>query len=361
MNCLYFGKGFFVGKIKTILGLVVLCVVCGGRVAFAIDVAELRDILVAQEESIEDISIEYTRTHEPPMTKDDVAGTTHLYSIGPVKEKLVTARPFSERRLTEVNVHLSDQHGREFDSFTKMSFDGRVVKHLTIGGWPRTATDGTITKRTSFVGPLCLSPLRFTIFRDSPENIVEAIFEHPEVFRISDSEEVINGYETVCLELVRNGFVPRKYYFSPTHGYALVRLVHTRDDVVRFGFDAFELKQLENGFWFPMKGVIIDNEDDRKQVYVVNKVKVNQGLTAEDFDFEFPVGTRIINEIANTQYIVEADSKGSGAKENPDSDVSEPKSSNGKLSYYVVGGFLAAVVLIILFVTKRARGTGGGE
>jgi len=70
--------------------------------------------------------------------------------------------------------------------------------------------------------------------------------------------------------------------------------------------DVESLEQVADGLWFPSAGVIRVTDTERVNLFYTTKpIKVNQGLTKEDFQIKFPQGTEVHDAINDKEYTVE--------------------------------------------------------
>lgn len=290
-------------KIKILL--VVGLIICLNNSCFSMKINELQQIIKAMESAYIDISLDYIWYHDPPMTKEDVAGTSNLISIGKNQKTFMTARPFGNRSLSSKKLKLMDERGNTFDSESKESYNGNIAKHLTIGGWPNSRIDGTITKRKDFMPISGLTPLKFSVFHHWPDLLSKEL-ENTEFCRINSHIVKINDCNSISVELVsKTGYVYQRIYFSIDHGYAPVRFDYIKNNKATVSFDALKFQKVSDGVWFPVNGRIKADGDKRMEIYEAKTVVLNQGLTKEAFDFEFPPGTRIVDEILDLQYIIQ--------------------------------------------------------
>jgi len=309
--------------------LIVSLVIYLSKPCFSIEIDELRQVIEAMESAYIDISVDYTWDQSPPMTQEDIIGTGNLISIGKVSKTLITARPFSERSLSSEKVKLIDEHDRSFDSETKESYNGKIAKCLSIGGWPKPVTDGTITKRKDFMPKLKLSPLGFSVFRFYPEVLLSERLANTELCRMNSQIIKINNCNSISVDFIDpSGRVTHQIYFSADHGYTPVRFDYIKSDKIVMSVDVLGLREISDGIWFPFKGQIKSDSNEWAEVYEAKTVILNQGLTDEDFDFEFPPGTRINDEITNLQYIIRPNEEQFNKWLNDEEIISRIKSNN---------------------------------
>jgi hypothetical protein len=249
----------------------------------------LQRALAAMESSIQDVTVEYDWYHDPPMTSDEIAGTSRLREVSRAHHSFATARPFSERRLSSVTVDLEDEHQAGFTVRNSHSFNGTLVKSLSNNSGPKARLEGVITDQTKTLESWVLTPMGFTILRYYPELLSEAIAKNPSGFKIEEGIQKVNGFNAISLALLLpNGAAYRRIYLSVDHGYAPVRFAYFRPTSgdLNWSVEIQSLKEVSKGIWFPMKG----NIPDSNNVYEARTVQLNRGLPAEYFDIKVPSG-----------------------------------------------------------------------
>jgi len=69
--------------------------------------------------------------------------------------------------------------------------------------------------------------------------------------------------------------------------------------------DIHSLQEVQKGLWFPSTGFTKSTNNKRINGFrALGKILVNQGLKDEDFDIEFPPGTRVADEITGKSYTI---------------------------------------------------------
>jgi len=293
----------------------------------AITVEKLADICEAMESAIVDISMEYEWYVEPPSTLEDIAGTGMLMTKdGRQRCKLSAAgllsnrdpndpnEPIPERLLFEESATIMNADGDSWDSVTKGSYNGKIAKYLQVGGWPREFCSGGISYTKRFFTPtMVLTPVGFSVLRLSFSKVagdepLSAVLRDKEFVRLDNTIENVNGFNTICADLLgrRVKQIYLRIYFSVEHGYTPIKYEHMRGgEKVSFAFEVHSLEQVAEGLWFPSSGRISSPDDKQANGYrAISKIVVNQGLTDEHFDIEFPPGTEVRDEIRDTEYIV---------------------------------------------------------
>lgn len=97
-----------------------------------------------------------------------------------------------------------------------------------------------------------------------------------------------------------------RIYFSVDHGYTPVKFEHMKGpDKVALSVNVESLEEVAEGVWFPGSGTNTVPDSDRVGTYqAISPILVNQGLTDEHFDIDFPVGTEVYDEIQDKEYVV---------------------------------------------------------
>ncbi len=265
---------------------------------------ELQQIIEAMESAYIDISVDYTWHYDPAPAVEEIAGKGLLIPVGKEQRTFTTARPFSDRSLSSDKITFMTEHGDTFDSESKESYNGSIAKHFHIGGWPKSTMTGTITKRKDFM-KTSGTPLKFSVFYFHPHLALSEWLKNTESCRINSEIVKINDCNSISVEMVTSGgHIYRRIYFSIDHDYTPVRFEFIKGGKVSRSIDVFKFQEVSKGLWFPVKGQIKAEGIERVNVYEAKTVIVNQGLTVKDFDFEFPPGTRIRDEITGQKYII---------------------------------------------------------
>ena len=97
-----------------------------------------------------------------------------------------------------------------------------------------------------------------------------------------------------------------RIYFSVDHRYTPVKFEHMKGrGLVALSVNVESLEEVANGVWFPVIGTFTIPGSDRVSTYqATGPILVNQGLTDEHFDIDFPVGTEVYDEIQDKEYVV---------------------------------------------------------
>lgn len=299
----------------------------------AITIDELADICKKMESSIVDISIEYEWYNDTPLTLEeqlkDANEKGYLLGIGPVSHKLLAARspsgrdsnsPVFDRYYFETSMTFMDKNENIWDGGTKISYDGKVTKHLSIDKLQQSSViNGTIDSGKEFKNYMLsinLTPLGFSIFSQGirgPDDkllLADILKNKKEFIRLDNTITKVNGFNTICASLLTENepnkqIVYCRIYFSVEHGCTPVRYEFEAGERIAFALDVQSLEQIAEGLWFPSSGIISSPGKQDKNVYkATGKIVANQGLADKDFDIKFPADTRVYDKINDRSYVV---------------------------------------------------------
>jgi hypothetical protein len=284
---------------------------------------ELADICEAMENAVIDVQVEFERDSDPPITKEELAGTNMLTSNGPTKYYWAAARPFADRSFSTEQATFLNESGKTWDEIRKQSYNGEIAKVLNIYNCNTSCQkfEGTITKSKRFILHGTVTPLNYTILRFSQEPYnypLSKALRQQEWVEIDNSIRSINGFNTIKVVLFMQGVrnkagekVPVMHiYFSVDHAYTPVKFQDVSRNEPGFSVDVTELEKVSEGLWYPKAGRMIWPEKERVDLtartltYKAISIKVNQGLTDKDFDISFPPGTMVNDEITLRAYTI---------------------------------------------------------
>ena len=295
-----------------------------------ITIDKLADICAAMESAFRDISVEYEWTVEPLPTTEDLKkdGIGGFITLGPEKMKWSSKRPFDERSLSESIATYMDENEHTFEQTIMQSYNGKVAKYFSKGGLSIATgkqvniSSGTITERKDFIPPMNVTPLSFSVLRlgyeyENEENkLLSERLRKKEYVRIFEPKEKVNGFNVICAEFLWDApnvpIIHKKQweyrvYFSVDHGYTPIKYEQFNPSesgpVLIYIVNILSLEKVADGLWFPNQGYLKMIQGNLTNIYKASKIVVNQGLTDEDFDINFPPGTRITNEITGLRYI----------------------------------------------------------
>lgn len=211
------------------------------------------------------------------------------------------------------------KEGNSWAGVTRQSYNGQIGKYLNIGGWPKETRSATVSYNKPDVHGN-LTPLGFSVLRMAyfPEPIplsarlLSSRLRAKDKVRIDNVERTIDGFNTIRADLLTdflyegNRLVYMRIYFSVDHSYTPVKFEHMKGrGLVALSVNVESLEEVANGLWFPSSGTITIPGSDRVSTYqAISPILVNQGLTDEHFDIDFPMGTEVYDEIQDKEYIV---------------------------------------------------------
>ncbi len=287
-------------------------------------IKELADICEKMESAIEDISLEYeyhiigsrsleaqsegefeAEQSDGQWQRSDYPWTKKLSAAGMLDQD-GNVRKLPEMMLVEKTV----KNPHRPTQIRKASWNGRVGKALIISERPSDSgelrKEGRIlAERPSHilhppqVTPIAIATvLRFAYLIDGP--LSDVLRDGPDRVRLDSKISTISGFDTIRADIlhVPTGRVIQRVYFSVNHGYTPVRYEYMRGDELGTIAEVGSLEEVAEGLCFPSSGQIMSKSDGWTNLYIAtSEILVNQGLTREDFDIEFPPGTVIVDEI----------------------------------------------------------------
>ncbi|MBN1973009.1 MAG: sigma-70 family RNA polymerase sigma factor [Sedimentisphaerales bacterium] len=293
-----------------------------------ITIDKLTDICAALESTFQDITVEYEWAVEPTPATEDLKkdGIGGFITLNPEKMKWSSKHPFEERSLSESIAAYMDENEQTFKQTIMQSYNGKVAKYFSKGGLSIATgkqvdiSSGTITERKDFMLPLSVTPLSFSIlglkYIDEEKIPFSERLRKKEFVHLVNSVERVNGFNAIYVELLWDApNVPIlhkkepqfRIYFSVDHGYAPVKYEYLNYTGTmsepKYTRTVNSFEKVADGLWFPSQGYIKMIEKNLNNTYKASKIVVNQGLTDEDFDIEFPPGTRITNEITDSNHV----------------------------------------------------------
>jgi len=347
--------------------------------AVAITIDELADICETMESAYKDITVEYEWGVDPPPAIEDIAGKNMSMIIGPEKSTWSSKRPFSEIFLSIEQGTFINSKGDSYESTTMRSYDGKTARHLTTGGLSPTGEQanislGTITESTRFKPPPNITPISFSVLRlgnvDNEKRPLSERLRKSDFVRLNDNLEKINGFNTVCAELLWDApstpslhkqQAELRIYFSMDHGYTPIKYDYMSPTKagpkLNYSVNVTSLEKVSDNLWFPSEGSLGDNPTN---TYRATKITVNQGLKDEDFDIEFPPGTRITNEISGLSYVSQTLEGQTGTSLNNEAQMPQPPAEHRKSKRTIIYISIAAVIVLLtaLIVKKYFCRTG---
>lgn len=278
----------------------------------------LADICEAMESAIFDVVVEYETYNDPAPKLQEIAGTNMAILKGRAKHVWSTARPSVQSDPNQLKgpllwlskstqkFTLMNAHGNSWDSQITQSYNGKISKRHQLDGWPRRVSYGTIVEKRHFMPKRGITPLGFTVLRFQEKPLSKHLREKESV-SLNNTIKTVNGFETIHVDLFVSindrKILSRRVYFSVDHYLTPVKIEYFNGRKIALTVEVFALEEVANGWCFPKKGRLTPSAG-RAYVYEASKIAVNQGLAKEYFDIEFPLGTKVRDEIKGVEYIV---------------------------------------------------------
>lgn len=285
--------------------------------ANAIEFKDLANICESMENSINDISIDYKLFVDPPFTKDDIAETGELITTEPAQKSLISKKPFAEHYLcSEEGTYMNGQ-GHSYKGSTKISYNGDVGKLFQKGGMTskgelsNETMRGKISKGKHFFQTLDLTPLGFSVirFQLAEGHSLSEMLKNDKIATLDNTVIKVNDFNSITVNInpIWGKQIIRKIYFAIDYGYTPIRYEYLNDSKVTLTIDVNSLQEVQKGLWFPSSGSInkIPTSNERANVYIASgKININQNVKNEDFDVEFPGGTKVSDEVTGKMYTI---------------------------------------------------------
>ena len=271
----------------------------------------LSDICEAMERAIIDVTVEYEISFDPLPTLDEIQKLGgSAVGTGPQKFTWSAAKPFRELSKSSCDLSVMGGNGGNWDVHISQAYNGKVAKKYQLDGWPRKTSKGIITNKEIFRLRHADTPLFYTVhhFTDHP---LSQILREKEKFTVVLDNKIqkVNNDNAICVSIYAHiegkKVITQRVFFSLEHNFTPVKIEYFNGRTATIEYDVLELKEIEKGIWFPMKGCAVSLEpNDPKIVYQASKVVLNQGLKKEFFDIEFPPGAEVRDEIMGSRYII---------------------------------------------------------
>jgi len=325
-------------KLKCITSYFSVIFIVFGFTCFASEISldEIISSIENMESSIVDVNIEYTWKIVPSYTFEeaetefvpDIFGPVLLskdgannyklccsgFQIVPTSKKPILKGP--EKWLFRDSTIIIEQGGQSWDIVDVAACDKDSYKKLSFS--LSKGFNGFIDDADNHEPPLpfVLTPLGFSVFRTSitpDKSLLSVMLKNEAIVRLDGNIQKINDFNTVHIDILRQDTkqVHRRFFLSADHGYTPVRFEYWAGakpeyNIIELTFDVESLEQVADGLWFPSAGVIRVPDTERVNLFYTTKpIKVNYGLTKENFQIKFPKGTEVHDKIKDKEYTVE--------------------------------------------------------
>jgi len=286
--------------------------------SFAITIDDLADIFEALERHLQDIHIEFEWDNDPPMNVNDIKGRSLLIAKGPRKCTWTTKRPFNEFSMSTEEATFMNEYEDSWIGKTKQSYNGKVAKHLQTGSrLHKNRLSGTVTKSNRFIHDTQFTPAGYSILHFSNSTVYSKTplseflrNKEKEFIHLDENIKNKNGFKTIRVDIFQKQtkILCGSVYFSVEHGYTPVSYEYYGNDAngnteLKLFCNVTSLEKISDGVWFPSVCRRGSPNIKRCDVFKTTKIILNQGLQDEYFDFEFPPGTKIRDEILGLTYV----------------------------------------------------------
>lgn len=118
----------------------------------------------------------------------------------------------------------------------------------------------------------------------------------------------VNGYDSIKLTWSRE-WISKKLiklmdiHFSLDHDCSIVRMSYYNADGIILEYNVRKFRSIGDGLWFPIECEIRNSDGDINKISVTD-VQVNPILDENEFELEFPPGTRVTDTITGKRYTV---------------------------------------------------------
>ena len=276
----------------------------------------LADICEAQEKAIVDATVEYEFSVVPLPNIEQAPKEGWAVLTGPEQYRWSGAAPFDKLSISSCDFSIMDENGNEWDVHISQSYNGQVAKKYQLDGWPQSDSEGIITNETNFKPIKSCTPIGYTVHHFAGDYfcLSQLLREKEKVTVVLDNQvRKVNDFNAVSVDIYAHienkKILAQRVCFSPDHDFTPIEIEYFNGRTSVIKFDVLELKEINSGVWFPMKGCTSTSDpNEPKAIYQARRVVLNQGLDKEFFDIQFPAGTKVHDRINNTRYVV---------KENP--------------------------------------------
>lgn len=275
----------------------------------------LIDLCTAYEKAINSIQIEYTYTAQQPDAEllEEWENRNLSELEGPVAKLFIAEKPFDEKFKFINEFRVKGLRSGLTDVYSSLARNAPICRELSIhdNDPPR----GIIHKECPeepalFINdtPLACTPFHryqqfagnslLKLLKSNDPNL--AFSFDPAVARVNDCDAV----ELICSMKWVSGRMIKMFgvHFSLDHNMSIVRISFYNHNKVDFEYNVLKLEPLGNGLWFPVECVIGIGESISKMS--VSYVQVNQPYEKDEFELDFPPGTRVEDMITGKEYTI---------------------------------------------------------
>lgn len=294
-----------------IIGLSANSLLCYGNS----DLVDLQRLLdrCARQELISTIRVEYTLTASGPnVGKIEEEGD--LLLVGEQAAFLVAKKPFDKTFLLIQAERLEDIRKKPFEFTRWRVYHNQIFRQIEVSDQTN-PPHGVIAQEPPPDMDINLTPLGFTIFHRclggegrSLLDILKKANDPNIVLSLDPVVTEVNGYDSIKLTWSRE-WISKKLiklmdiHFSLDHDCSIVRMSYYNADGIILEYNVRKFRSIGDGLWFPIECEIRNSAGDINKISVTD-VQVNPILDENEFELEFPPGTRVTDTITGKRYTV---------------------------------------------------------
>lgn len=234
-----------------------------------VNLPDIIKICESYKNNINDVNIEYSFEMIEPESQ--------MKCVGAQKGHFVGIKPFEKFYKSILLFITEDDKGNRRGHQVNVASDGNTY----------ISSDDASDKIKTFdrfeMTPLCLTLFNPNEYNSALLNASKNkstynfVFD-PNIIKVND----FNSVEVDCIHASDYSAPRFKVAFSVDHNYTIVRYIINVSESKIAKYDILQLKDLENGIWFPVKGVYEFSGTGFKKNFTVENVWINQGLTGKN-------------------------------------------------------------------------------
>jgi hypothetical protein len=276
-----------------------------------LDLNGLIDIWTTYEKTFNDITTEYTFAISGPNVEK--IGEGDLRWIEPQTIIWFAEKPFDQKYKILRFKRLEDSRKRVFDLCQWEAYNSRVYMEYQMN-LDSESQVGLIAKEPPPHTTMNYTPLGFTIFHQclgwEGQSLLDILKKNDPNLVISLDPAVtkVNDFDSIELTCSRE-WISRKMiklmsvYFSLDHEYSVVRISYYNAGGIVFEYNVRKFRSLGDGLWFPIECDIRGSQGDINEIRVTD-VQINQAFYENEFELEFPPGTKVKDTITGKKYTI---------------------------------------------------------
>lgn len=283
-----------------------------------INLEKLAEICTRYEKYFNSIMVEYTYTAPEPSEEhlEDWKRGELLLFTGPQTILFTAEKPFDKKFRFIQALRFDTLQGLK-DVYGCRTYNGRVFREYYIED-PNEPPRGTLQK-DPHEDPMTMinnTPLGYTIFHrcDFSLSVLDLLNLYRKnhdpnlLFSLDPAVTKVNGFDAIelsCSVKWPTGKMQKMFgmYFSLEHNYAAVRIIYYNGDKVILEYNVMKLTPIGDEFWFPIECTVLYSDGTSSRITVTD-VRVNQPIEEQEYELEFPPGTKVNDTITGKQYTI---------------------------------------------------------